>query len=61
MKLISVAVCLLIAGRPQDLADAAMLHELHGETFDRIRVRRWCREFGVEERLDSYVTPPGRT
>ncbi|MCC6766544.1 MAG: nucleotidyltransferase [Deltaproteobacteria bacterium] len=47
----------LIAGRPQDLADAALLHDLHGETFDRARVRRWCREFGVEERLASFPAP----
>jgi hypothetical protein len=45
----------LIAGRPQDLADAALLFELHGETFDRTRVRGWCREFGVEDRLAGFV------
>jgi hypothetical protein len=44
----------LIAGRPQDLADAAALHELHGESFDAERVRKWCREFGVEGRLGSF-------
>jgi hypothetical protein len=44
----------LIAGRPQDFADAAALHDLHGERFDGARVRRWCREFGVEERLAAF-------
>jgi hypothetical protein len=51
----------LIAGRPQDLADAALLHELHGETFDLSRVRHWCRAFGVEDRLASYAAPSGRS
>jgi hypothetical protein len=51
----------MIAGRPQDLADAALLHEIHGETFDLTRVRRWCREFGVEDRLAPYLAPPERT
>lgn len=46
----------LIAGRPQDLADAALLYELHGEAFDTARIRRWCREFGVEERLAPFTS-----
>ncbi|MBI5504013.1 MAG: hypothetical protein HY899_04385 [Deltaproteobacteria bacterium] len=45
----------LIAGRPQDMADAAQLHELYGETFDLPRVRRRCRDFDVEEHLAPYV------
>lgn len=44
----------LIAGRPQDMADASVLHEIHGAGFDIERVRRWCREFGVEERLSAF-------
>lgn len=44
----------LIAGRPQDLADAAVLLDLHGRDFDLERARRWCREFGVEERLAAF-------
>ena len=44
----------LIAGRPQDLADAAVLLDLHGKGFDIERVRRWCLEFGVEERLSAF-------
>lgn len=44
----------LIAGRPHDLADAAVLLELHGKDFDVERVQRWCREFGVEERLAGF-------
>jgi hypothetical protein len=43
----------LIAGRPQDLADASLLLDLHGSDFDLARVRRWCRDFGVEDRLDA--------
>ena len=50
----------LIAGRPQDLADAALLHELHGEAFNLPRVRRWCAEFRVEDRLTSFVSSAGR-
>ena len=46
----------LIAGRPQDMADAHRLFALHGSTFDLQRVRRWCRDFGVEERLASFPT-----
>lgn len=46
----------LIAGRPQDLADAHQLFALHGAAFDLERVRRWCRDFGVEERLDPFAT-----
>jgi hypothetical protein len=46
----------LIAGRPQDLADAHRLFALHGATFDLPRVRRWCRDFGVEDRLQSFTT-----
>lgn len=46
----------LIAGRPQDLADAHRLFVLHGTTFDLSRVRRWCRDFGVEGRLQSFTT-----
>jgi hypothetical protein len=42
----------LIAGRPQDLADADALYRLHGDELDLDRVRRWCRDFGVEDRLD---------
>jgi hypothetical protein len=45
----------LIAGRPQDLADAHRLFALHGATFDLERIRRWCRDFGVEERLDPFA------
>lgn len=45
----------LIAGRPQDMADAHGLFALHGATFDLERVRRSCRDFGVEERLDGLV------
>lgn len=44
----------IIAGRPQDLADAAVLLDLHGKDFDVERVRRWCGEFGVEERLSAF-------
>lgn len=43
----------LIAGRPQDLADAALLLDLHGDTFDVARLRRWCDAFGVGDRLDQ--------
>jgi hypothetical protein len=50
----------LIAGRPQDLADAHRLFVLHGSGFDLERVRRWCRDFAVEKRLDAF-TPQGRT
>jgi hypothetical protein len=46
----------LIAGRPQDTADAHRLFALHGTTFDLVRIRRWCRDFGVEDRLESFVT-----
>ena len=46
----------LIAGRPQDMADAHRLFALHGTTFDLERVRRWVRDFGVEERLDAFAT-----
>jgi hypothetical protein len=45
----------LIAGRPQDMADAHRLFELHGTSFDLTAVRRWCREFGVEDRLDTLL------
>jgi hypothetical protein len=45
----------LIAGRPQDLADAHRLFELHGSTFDLVAVRGWCREFSAEERLDTVL------
>lgn len=45
----------IIAGRPQDLADGAVLVELHGKEFDVARVRRWCGEFGVEPRLASFA------
>jgi hypothetical protein len=31
---------------------------LHGETFDYGRVRKWCRDFGVEERLARFVSRP---
>jgi hypothetical protein len=44
----------LIAGRPQDLADASVLLELHGRNFHVERVRRWCLEFGVEDRLAEF-------
>lgn len=47
----------LIAGRPQDLADAHRLFALHGSTFDPVRVRRWCRDFGIEDRLDPFIAP----
>jgi hypothetical protein len=47
----------LIAARPQDLADAHVLFTLHGAAFDLERVRRWCREFGVEDRLDVLLSP----
>jgi len=45
----------LIAGRPQDLADAERLFALHGSTFDLARVRRWCRDFGVADRLEAFL------
>jgi hypothetical protein len=45
----------LIARRPQDLADAHQLYEVHGETFDVARVRRWCRDFGAEERVEALT------
>ena len=44
----------VVAGRPRDLADASSLCDLHGATFDRARVRRWCRDFGVGERLEDF-------
>ena len=47
----------LIAGRPQDLADAHRLCALHGGEFDWERVRGWCREFGVAERLAAFDPP----
>ena len=47
----------LIAGRPQDLADAALLLDLHGDTFDFARVRRWCDAFGVSDRLNQLRVP----
>ena len=46
----------LIAGRPQDLADDHMLLDLHGSDFDLDRVRRWCRDFDVETRLDALLS-----
>jgi hypothetical protein len=46
----------LIAGRPQDLADAHLLLGLHGAAFDMERVRRWCGEFGVVDRLDALLS-----
>lgn len=46
----------LIAGRPQDMADAHRIFALHGATLDLERVRRWCRDFGVEERLSAFAT-----
>jgi hypothetical protein len=45
----------VIAGRPQDMADAHRIFALHGATFDLERVRRWCRDFRVEERLDAFA------
>jgi hypothetical protein len=48
----------LIAGRPQDLADAHRLFALHGASFDLAQVGRWCRDFGVEDRLQSFVPRP---
>jgi hypothetical protein len=45
----------LIAGRPHDLADAAVLLDLHGKDFDVERVRRWCTDFGVEQRLAAFA------
>ena len=45
----------LIAGRPQDMADAHRIFALHGATFDLERVRRWCRDFGVEDRLGGLA------
>jgi hypothetical protein len=45
----------LIAGRPQDLADAHVLFALHGSGFDLERVRRWCADFGVGERLEALL------
>lgn len=44
----------VIAGRPQDFADAHRLFALHGAGFDLARVRRWCRDFGVADRLDQF-------
>jgi len=46
----------LIAGRPQDLADAHMLLDLHRSDFDLDRVRRWCRDFDVETGLDALLS-----
>lgn len=48
----------VIAGRPQDLADAHRLFALHSASFDLARVRRWCRDFGVEDRLQAFVPRP---
>jgi hypothetical protein len=47
----------VIAGRPQDIADAHRLFALHGSSFDLERVGRWCRDFGVEDRLRMLVAP----
>jgi len=38
----------------QDGSVGHVLHEIHGAGFDIERVRRWCREFGVEERLSAF-------
>ncbi len=51
----------LIAGRPQDLADATNLFELYGPTFDAERIRKWCREFGVEERMAPFPLQGGES
>lgn len=48
----------LIAGRPQDLADAHLLLDLHRPELDMDRVRRWCTDFDVEGRLDALIAPP---
>ena len=45
----------LIAGRPQDMADAHRLFELHGPTFDLVAIRHWCKDFGAEHRLDTLI------
>jgi hypothetical protein len=41
--------------RPQDLADAHQLYEIHGAAFDLERVRRRCRDFGAEERVEAVL------
>lgn len=46
----------LIAGRPHDLADAHVLLALHGSDIEIDRVRRWCRDFDVEARLDALLS-----
>ena len=43
---------------PQDLADAFPLPDLHGEAFALTAVRPCYREFGLEDRQASYLTPP---
>jgi hypothetical protein len=43
---------------PQDLVDPTPLPDLHGETFALTGMRPCYREFGLEDRLASYLTPP---
>lgn len=50
----------LIAGRPQDLADIDKLLRFARVPFDGDRVRRWAREWDVEERLDSAISTARR-
>jgi hypothetical protein len=45
----------LIAGRPQDLVDIEKLIRFKRAPEDEAYVRRWAREWGVEDRLDQVL------
>lgn len=45
----------LIAGRPQDLVDIEKLIRFRRAPEDEAYVRRWAREWGVEDRLDAVL------
>ena len=50
----------LIAGRPQDLADIDKLVRFGRAPVDEPRVRRWAREWEVEDRLDRALATARR-
>lgn len=50
----------LIAGRPQDLADIDKLLRFGRAPADPARMRRWAREWDVEERLDRAIADARR-
>lgn len=51
----------LIAGRPQDLADVDKLFRFGRAPADEARVRRWAREWEVEDRLDRALRAAQRS